>query len=75
MSTGYVQKVTPDEHDGDDGARDGVSGQPANHAGEGAALWFPALLPARDFEQPVIGRALLPIAQDGVGADNLPKSF
>ena len=29
-----VAEVTPDEHDGDDGARDGVSGQPADRAGE-----------------------------------------
>ena len=36
----------------------------------GAALGLPVLLPARDFEQPVIGRSLLPIAQDGVGANN-----
>jgi hypothetical protein len=33
------------------------------------------LLPLGDFEQPVIGRALLPIAQDGVGANNTPESF
>jgi hypothetical protein len=32
-------------------------------------------LPARDFEKPVIGRSLLPIAQDGVGANNTPESF
>ena len=69
------QKVTPDEHCGDDSTRDGVSGQPADHAGEVAALWLPTLLPARDFEQPVIGRSLLLVAQYGVGADNPPESL
>ena len=59
MSKGLVPKVTADEHDGDD-ALGPASAASANQA---AAFWLPALLPARDFEQPIIGRSLLPIAQ------------
>jgi hypothetical protein len=68
----HVCEVTPDEHDGDNGACEGVSGQSADDAG---ALGRLALLPRCDFEQPVIGRPLLPIAQDGVGANDAPESF
>jgi hypothetical protein len=34
-----------------------------------------AFLSLREFEQPVIFRALLPIAEDGVGANDAPESF
>jgi hypothetical protein len=71
----YVCEITPDEHDGDNSACDGVSSQSADYAGRGPALGLRALLPLGDFEQPVIGRALLAIAQDGVGANNTPESF
>jgi hypothetical protein len=71
----YVDEIAPDQHDGDNSTCDGVNSQSADHAGGGAALVLRALLPLGDFEQPVIGRALLSIAQDGVGTNNTPESF
>ena len=72
---GSIGEVASDEDDGDNGACDGVSGQSADRSREEAALGLRVLLPARDFEQPVIGRSLLPIAQDSVGANNAPEIF
>ena len=69
------QNVTPDQHHGDGSTRDGVSGQPADRAGDVAALWLLTLLPACDFEQLVVGRSLLLVAQYGVGADDPPESL
>src|SRR5205809_3607853 len=48
--TTLFRSVTPDEHCGDGSTHDCVRGQPADRAGEVAALWLPALLPARSEE-------------------------
>ena len=70
---GLEREITPDKRGGDRSTHDCVGGQSADRAGE--AFWLWTLLPACDFEQPVIGLSLLFIAQDGIGANDAPKSF